>query len=39
VLARYRSAVMGEVDFDIEQQARSVEASALAARHALDGLI
>ena len=39
VLARYRSAVMGEVDFDIEQQARSVEASAFAARHALDGLI
>jgi aminoglycoside phosphotransferase (APT) family kinase protein len=39
VLARYKSAVMGEVDFDIEQQAASVEASALAARDALDGMI
>jgi aminoglycoside phosphotransferase (APT) family kinase protein len=39
VLARYKSAVMGEVDFDIDQQAASVEASALAARDALDGMI
>jgi aminoglycoside phosphotransferase (APT) family kinase protein len=39
VLARYRASVMGEVDFDIEQQAASVEVSALAARDALDGLI
>ena len=39
VLARYTSAVMGEVDFDTDLQAASVEASALAARDALDGMI
>jgi aminoglycoside phosphotransferase (APT) family kinase protein len=39
VLARYKSAVMGVVDFDIEMQAASVEASAVAARNALDGMI
>lgn len=39
VLNRYKRAVMGEVDFDIDLHAASVEASALAARDALDGMI
>jgi aminoglycoside phosphotransferase (APT) family kinase protein len=36
VLARYRAKMMGDVDFDIEQQARSVAAQAEAAKEALD---
>jgi aminoglycoside phosphotransferase (APT) family kinase protein len=36
VLARYRAQVMGDVDFDIDQQALSVAAQAEAAKDALD---
>jgi aminoglycoside phosphotransferase (APT) family kinase protein len=36
VLARYVAQVMGDLDFDIEQQARSVAAQADAAKDALD---
>lgn len=36
VLARYRAGVMGDLDFDIDQQARSVAAQAEAAKEALD---
>jgi aminoglycoside phosphotransferase (APT) family kinase protein len=36
VLARYRAGVMGDVDFDIDQQSRSVAAQADAAKDALD---
>jgi aminoglycoside phosphotransferase (APT) family kinase protein len=37
VLARYRANVMGGIDFDVEQQARSVIVGAERARAALDG--
>jgi aminoglycoside phosphotransferase (APT) family kinase protein len=39
VLARYRADAMGEIDFDIDQHARSIDDSAQRAFDALDGAL